>query len=168
MLMALNQLSGFPLEKEELHHMAEQLGSDCPFFLNRRIMLAEGRGEILSGLPPVKKSLPLVLLFPGIHMSTAEAYTGIVPKERSSDLADQFRRPVSEWAQHLQNNLEIPLFRIHPQLKSIKEELLATGALFASMTGSGSAIYGLFDTPVRIPDALRKLRIWQGPVFAEA
>ncbi len=167
-LMALNQLSGCPLENAELHTMAERLGSDCPFFLKGRIMMARGRGEILSDIPPAKESLHLVLLFPGIHISTADAYSGIVPKERSNDLADQIRRPVSEWTDLLQNDFEIPLFQIHPLLKSLKEELMASGALFSSLTGSGSAIYGLFGTPAHIPETLRKYRIWQGPVFTKA
>jgi 4-diphosphocytidyl-2-C-methyl-D-erythritol kinase len=95
-----------------------------------------------------------VLVNPGIHISTAQAFSLCTPREEGSSLRDIVQAPVSTWAGHLHNDFEEPVFQLHPQLRSIKDTLYALGAVYASLTGSGSSIYGIFEknhTPNSLP-----------------
>lgn len=149
-LRLLNKLSGSPLEQDSLHELASRLGSDCPLFLHDVPVLARGRGEIIEHSPVRLTGLHLVLVRPEIHISTAEAYSRIQPDAKRPDLATLVGRPVETWKDHVSNDFEKHLFRIHPLLKEIKTSLYDHGAIYASMSGSGSAVFGLFrSAPAR-------------------
>ncbi len=168
MLMGLNRLADYPLGMKELESMAASLGSDCPFFLCNRPMRAEGRGEILRELSSKPAPLHMVVLFPGIHISTAEAFSQVVPERRTVDLGEQILKPPGQWEDLVTNDFEPFLFRKYPLLQKLKEKLLRSGALYASVTGSGSAIYGLFSSPPALPEELEDFFLWKGTVFNPA
>ena len=162
-LKALNGLSGTPVPATRMAELAARLGSDCPFFLHDSPLLMEGRGELLS---PVRLSLKdhyLVVLFPGIHISTAEAYAAVTPAIPSVHLRASIALPVNRWKQSVVNDFERSAFALHPLLPELKEALYRAGALYASMSGSGSSLYGIFGTPPELPGELHKFIVWQGP-----
>ena len=162
-LLALNQLAPLSLNQERLEALAGRLGSDCPFFLHRGPMLMEGRGEILSQAKINLEGLFLVLLFPGIPVSTAEAYSGVHPKLPDLALETLVSKPVDFWKDKLKNDFEETVCAKYPLIRELKEALYGAGALYAAMSGSGSSIYGIFRKQSRLPHELRKHVIWEGP-----
>ena len=144
-LRMMSELAGLTLSNDELAAYAARLGSDCAFFIYNQPMLGSGRGEILEPYPLDLGGLRLEVVIPeGVAVSTADAYRGIVPREPEMPLREVLRRPVTEWRQLLSNDFEETVFLKHPSLPSVKEELYARGAVYASMSGSGSAFFGLF------------------------
>lgn len=161
MLKYLNRYFELGLNIMELNKYACRLGSDCPFFIENTPALATGRGEILSELEAVLNGKFLVLINPGIHISTADAYSAIKPKERSTSLKDIYSKSPESWKDHICNDFEEVIFKNHPLISDIKKKLYRQGALYSSMTGSGSSVYGIFrDKPPHniIPDQC----LWSG------
>jgi len=162
-LQLLIDLFSLSVSKEQLSSMASLLGSDCAFFISNRPAVATGRGEILSGSSLSLKGYYFLLVVPPIHIGTKEAYQNIVPRKPDNDLEDLLKLPVNEWKHTLVNDFEEGIFSKYPQLKSIKTLLYDRGAIYASMSGSGSAIFGLFsgkpeiDTIGLFPDCF----IWE-------
>ncbi|MDR3350981.1 MAG: 4-(cytidine 5'-diphospho)-2-C-methyl-D-erythritol kinase [Prevotellaceae bacterium] len=145
MLQALNELFSLQLSAGQLHRYAVQSGSDCAFFLHRQPMLATGRGDILTPLP----ALPLqpyrvVIETPPVFISTAEAYAGITPRQPAQSLASLLAQPVEQWKDIIVNDFEPSVFARYPELAQIKQRLYDAGAVYAAMSGSGSALFGLF------------------------
>jgi len=163
-LTGLNALVANPLSPEKLAQMAARLGSDCPFFLQTRPMMMEGRGELLSRVEVSLHSLYLVLLFPQIHISTAEAYGALTPFIPESHLKDLIGLPVNSWRDRVVNDFEKSAFERYPLLLSHKLALYGAGAVYASMSGSGSSIYGIFERRPDLPGKLRHHVIWEGRV----
>lgn len=120
------------------------LGSDCAFFIQGGIQNCTGRGEILEPIQLNLKGLHLVIVNPGIHISTAEAFGKIVPNSDRESVLKMIQQPLKEWKTHLTNDFEKSLFPIYPELERIKTKLYDNGAIYASMTGSGSTIFGIF------------------------
>lgn len=146
-LTALNELCGFPFKKEELIEMAKALGADCPFFIENRPVIARGIGEKMS---PVSLDLSgrwALIVKPDIHISTAEAFAGITPVSPRKPIEEIVRLPMECWEEAgLKNDFEPHIFRKYPVLDEIKRALKTHGAKFSSMSGSGSSIYGLFES----------------------
>jgi 4-diphosphocytidyl-2-C-methyl-D-erythritol kinase len=163
-LLGLNSLIDNPLSKKRLAELAEMLGSDCPFFLHREAKLMEGRGEILTPVQLKLKSFYLVLLFPDIHVSTAIAYQGVQPSYPDQFLKEIIQKPVRDWKNEIINDFELTVFAKFPRLKELKHRLYANGAIYASMSGSGSSLYGIYDKHPSLPADLKKLLIWEGPI----
>ena len=162
-LKGLNLLKGFPVTDEKLAELAGQLGSDCPFFLHKTPMMMEGRGELLS---PINVSLHpyyMVLLFPEINISTAEAYSNVSPAAVERHLDQLIRAPMDQWKELLINDFEKCIFQKHPLLKKLKHSLYSAGAKYAAMSGSGSSLYGIFRTLPELPEEIRQYVIWKGP-----
>ena len=144
-LRMLDKLFGLGLPDETLAAYAARLGSDCAFFVYNRPMFGEGRGERLSPFDLDLSSYSIRLVIPeGISVSTAEAYRGIVPAIPETPLREVLRQPVSTWKEGLVNDFESTVFALHPRLAQLKEQLYAEGAVYAAMSGSGSALFGLF------------------------
>ena len=148
-LRMLSEMFGLGLDEVRLAEYAARLGSDCPFFVYNRPMFGQGRGEVLSEFKNPLDGLSIRLFIPdGISISTREAYAGITPRERRAEslpaLRDVLRLPVSEWRGHLVNDFEEPIFASHPELAALKASIYERGAVYASMSGSGSALFGLF------------------------
>jgi 4-diphosphocytidyl-2-C-methyl-D-erythritol kinase len=161
-LTGLNRLVRQPLPPGKLHEMAAALGSDCPFFLHHKAMMMEGRGEILSPVTVCMDHLYIVLLFPGIHISTAEAYSGITPVRPEKHLSHLVDKPVDQWKGTVINDFERAIFKKYPELEVIKNGLYDAGALYASMSGSGSALYGIFPHQPELPAGLARIVVWTG------
>jgi len=128
-----------------LEGMAAQLGSDCALFVGDSPRLASGRGEILRPVNLDLKGWYLKLINPGIHIGTAEAYAGIVFPEEPVAVERVLTQPIETWKELLHNDFETSVFTLYPELRTLKEELYSEGAVYASMSGSGSTMYGLFS-----------------------
>jgi len=153
-LLALNRQFHLGLDTARLLDYAAKLGSDCPFFILNTPSLGGGRGEQLEPIALHLNAYRFALVNPGIHISTARAFSLCTPREGGTSLRDIVLAPVRSWAQHLFNDFEEPIFQLHPELRGIKETLYAQGAIYASLTGSGSSFYGLFEkdkTPSSLP-----------------
>jgi len=146
MLRMLNAYADPPLTTDELASLAAQLGSDCPFFINNEAALATGRGNILKhrAVPDDFNNHRLEIITPNIHISTAEAYRRIQPKKRHTSLATLLQQPISKWKHLIINDFEETVFEMHPEIADIKARLYDQGAVYASLSGSGSAVYALF------------------------
>ncbi len=138
-----NETGSAPLE-EDLARMALKLGADCPFFIFNRPMLGEGIGERLTDIAIDLRGFWLVVIKPDIFISTKEAFAGIKPKRGTFDLRELPTLPIEKWQGVIKNDFENSLFPSYPILREIKDKLLAAGASYASMSGSGSSIYGIF------------------------
>lgn len=146
-LKLLNQLFSVGLTIAELKDLAAKLGSDCPFFIDNQPQLATGRGETLEPFPVNLSGLHLALIKPNIHVSTTEAYAGVTPALSEIPLREVLTQPMEKWKDILKNDFEESVFWKFPSLASIKFNLYQAGAVYASMSGSGSAIFGLFPKP---------------------
>ena len=147
-LLALNEMFSLDLNLEELAELAALLGSDCPFFIYNTPMLASGRGEILTPFDIDLSKWRIEIITPDIFVSTREAYAGVRPKKPEIPLEKILRSPVQEWRSHLKNDFEESVFAAHPQLAAEKQALYERGAVYASMSGSGSSLFGLFSQPL--------------------
>jgi 4-diphosphocytidyl-2-C-methyl-D-erythritol kinase len=143
-LKCLNEKLNLSLSEEKLIDYALQLGSDCPFFIINKPCFAEGRGEKLTPLNIDLKGYKLVLINPGIHINTALAFSQISPKQPNKSVREIISQPIETWKQELTNDFELPVFAKYPEIKEIKEILYKQGAVYASLSGSGSTVYGLF------------------------
>jgi 4-diphosphocytidyl-2-C-methyl-D-erythritol kinase len=145
-LQLLNNQFELAISDRQLQDYASRLGSDCPFFIINRPCLASGRGEILKEITLDLSNYRIVIVNPGIHINTALAFKSITPRLPDIAIGEIIRQPVETWKDNLTNDFEIPVFNNHPEIKKIKEDLYTAGALYASMSGSGSSVYGLFHS----------------------
>ena len=144
-LKMLNELCGLELSEQKLAEYASRLGSDCAFFIYNRPMIGEGRGEILTEWPVDLSGYDLQVVTPaGIAVSTKDAYSGIKPHLPEVPLRDALARPVEEWDGILVNDFEETVFAKYPELAAIKMSLYECGAVYASMSGSGSALFAIY------------------------
>ena len=144
-LTMLNEICSLGLDEARLAEYASRLGSDCAFFIYNRPMIGEGRGEILTEYPIDLGDLNLQVLTPeGVAVSTKDAYGGIKPHLPEVPLREALARPVEEWDGILVNDFEETVFAKYPELAAIKRSLYDSGAVYASMSGSGSALFALY------------------------
>ncbi|PWT71595.1 MAG: 4-(cytidine 5'-diphospho)-2-C-methyl-D-erythritol kinase [Bacteroidetes bacterium] len=147
-LKLLNQYYELNLTDMQLLELASELGSDCPFFIYNKPSWVRGRGEMISTIDLDLSSFSILLVYPDIHIDTAWAFSQITPKFPSVPIVELVKRPLAEWKSSVTNDFELPVFNKFPPLASIKNKLYEAGALYASMTGSGSTIYGIFEKNV--------------------
>ena len=146
MLSLLNDYFNLKISIKNLASYALLLGSDCPFFIENKPKLVSGRGEIFEDITLDLSGYYLALMYPDIHISTAEAYQGVKPQQAEISIKELLQHyPIGEWKGKLINDFERGIFEKYPQLYTIKNKLYDAGALYASMTGSGSTIFGIFD-----------------------
>jgi 4-diphosphocytidyl-2-C-methyl-D-erythritol kinase len=143
-LKLLNKKFELDLSEQQLISYSLQLGSDCPFFILNKPCFATGRGEKLEPIDVDLSECKIVLVHPGIHISTANAFSTIKPRKPVKSVKQLIQQPISTWKNELSNDFENPVFEKHPEIKMIKEKLYDAGAIYASMSGSGSAVYGIF------------------------
>ena len=150
-LRGLNGLFKLNLSDDRLAEYAARLGSDCPFFIYGRPMYGSGRGEILTpcdspAVAQLREKYRIKVIAPGIHVSTAEAYASLTPDPSGRGLSGLLDTlPVEEWKARILNDFEGPVFARYPALARLKQSLYDEGAVYASMSGSGSAVYGIFN-----------------------
>ena len=143
-LKMLNDYFSLRLNNEELKSYASQLGADCPFFIDNKPSFATGTGEQLQPIEFDLSNYKIVILKPAFSVSTSEAYKNITPQIPDFNLADLNRLPIEEWKNTVINDFEKSVFPIYPEIKTLKEMLYKLGAVYASMSGSGSAVFGIF------------------------
>ena len=143
-LKALNEIFRLELSIIELEDYALQLGADCPFFIENSPKYITGIGEKMRNINLDLSSYKLKFIYPELHISTAEAYRGVIPSQSKSKLMDLINQPIENWKKSVKNDFEVAAFAKYPELAKMKEQLYADGAIYASMTGSGSVIYGFF------------------------
>lgn len=144
-IRAINEICQLNLSISEMESLAAQLGSDCPFFIQNNACLVKGRGEILEPIEIDLSGYHVGLIHPGIHVSTPQAYSKIMPQAATFDLNEIMSVPVEDWKDVIHNDFETPVFNMFSIISDIKEEMYNEGAVYASMSGSGSAVYGLFE-----------------------
>ncbi|MGE5109039.1 MAG: 4-(cytidine 5'-diphospho)-2-C-methyl-D-erythritol kinase [Sphingobacteriales bacterium] len=144
-LKLLNKKFQLGLSNEQLIDFALQLGSDCPFFIINKPCFATGRGECLETITLDLSVYSIVIVNPGIYINTAWAFTNITPRITAKSIKEIIQQPIETWKDELINDFEKPVFENHPEIKVIKEKMYDSGAVYASMSGSGSTVYGVFD-----------------------
>jgi len=160
-LRALNDLFGLDAAEKDLRTMALSLGSDAPFFLMNRPALATGRGERLTPLSLSLAGWHLLIIYPALHLDTAGMFRRITPRDEGASLREIISLPPEQWRDTLRNDFEKKAGELHPVITEILVRLYDAGALYASLSGSGSAVYGLFRNeppPLAWPD---DYMIWQ-------
>ncbi|MCC6600692.1 MAG: 4-(cytidine 5'-diphospho)-2-C-methyl-D-erythritol kinase [Crocinitomicaceae bacterium] len=146
MLKALNELFALNLSTVELKSYALRIGSDCPFFIDLKPSFVSGRGEVLSPVEADFSNIFIVLVHPGIHLSTSDAFSMLNPGPASFDLRKIGGIDKRQWREKIKNDFEDPVIKKFPAIGKIKIQLYEAGAFYSAMSGSGSAVYGLFDS----------------------
>ncbi|HYF30620.1 MAG TPA: 4-(cytidine 5'-diphospho)-2-C-methyl-D-erythritol kinase [Chitinophagaceae bacterium] len=145
-LLLLNKKFNLNLSSGQLLDLALQLGSDCPFFIVNKPCIASGRGELLQTIDlDHLQQYTLVIVHPGIHISTAWAFSQVTPGNNGHPVHEAISLTIENWRDRLVNDFEGPVFRTYPAIAAIKQSLYERGAIYASMSGSGSAVFGLFE-----------------------
>jgi 4-diphosphocytidyl-2-C-methyl-D-erythritol kinase len=144
-LQLLNKKFHLQLSEERLLDYALQLGSDCPFFIRNKPCYATGRGEMLEAISVDLTNYIIVLIHPGIHVQTADAFKNVKPNASRTSLKQTIQFPIEKWRENLINDFETSVFAAFPEIAQIKEALYKAGALYASLSGSGSTVYGIFE-----------------------
>lgn len=151
-LKALNQPNNLGLSDEQLQAYASQLGADCAFFIENKPKFAEGIGTEFSSVEVDLSAYYIVIIKPEIHISTAEAYSNITPQVPKVDLRRAIQLPIQEWKYYITNDFELGIFEKYPLIQELKNKLYEKGALYASMSGSGSSVFGIFEEEINLDD----------------
>ena len=159
-LVLLNDLFELRISESELLNYASKLGADCAFFILNKAIYAEEKGDKFKNIDLDLKGKTLVLVKPNVHVGTAEAYAEITPNQRLYSLDLLIEKPINEWRYILQNDFEKSIFKNHPEIETIKNELYDSGAVYASMSGSGSAVFGLFVKPLDLAKNFKDYFYW--------
>ncbi len=161
-LMMLNEMFELGLSQTKLADYAGKLGSDCPFFIYNKPMMATGRGELLTPVSIMLEKYHFLIVMPDVKVSTAEAYSMIKPKHPDLPLNAVLQLPVNQWKYALVNDFEAAVFSKYPVVKDVKEKLYQAGAVYASMSGSGAAVFALFEKEVEAIQDFKHYTVWQG------
>lgn len=145
MLQLLNSMFCLKLSDDELRNLAVQLGADCPFFIDNKPVLAEDIGDRFSPVHVDLSNYRIMLVKPPVSVATALAYSRIDPEKPKTPVSQIIALPVETWKFALINDFEKPVFDLYPEIANVKQKLYEMGAVYASMTGSGSAVYGIFN-----------------------
>jgi 4-diphosphocytidyl-2-C-methyl-D-erythritol kinase len=149
-LRLINEKFQLNVSDQQLIHYAAQLGSDCPFFIVNKPCFATGRGELLEPINLDLSDYQFVLVNPNIHLSTKWAFEQLTPAKPQADLRSIVQQPIETWKNYLHNDFEAPIAKHYPEIQSIKDTLYSNGAIYASMTGSGSTVFGIFSKTATI------------------
>jgi len=145
MIKLLNDFAGLNLSTEQMEKYAGRIGADCPFFIQNKPVFAEGTGNVFSPAAISLQDYRLVVVKPSVSVSTKEAYAQVKPCLPAVPLKDIIDLPLKEWKNRLVNDFEDGVFALYPEIAEIKQRMYAEGAVYASMTGSGSAVFGIFE-----------------------
>lgn len=149
-LLLLNDKFNLNISTDQLINYSLQLGSDCPFFIINKPCFATGRGEVLEEISLDLSKYKLVIVNLGIHISTGWAFSQIAPTQPAIFIKEIIQQPVETWKDNLVNDFEAPVLSHYPELKELKDKLYQSGALYASISGSGSTFYGIFNKSAEI------------------
>jgi 4-diphosphocytidyl-2-C-methyl-D-erythritol kinase len=162
MLKGLSEYFGLNIDTPGLEEYASMLGSDCAFFIRNEPVYATGRGNLFKKIDLDLNHYYIFLIHPGIHIATAAAYAQVIPGVPEITPEAIVRKPVTEWKSILKNDFESGVFRNYPQIKAIKEKHYEQGAVYASMSGSGSSVYGIYKERPVVPDSFSAYFVWCG------
>ncbi|HQR93126.1 MAG: 4-(cytidine 5'-diphospho)-2-C-methyl-D-erythritol kinase [Bacteroidetes bacterium 24-39-8] len=144
-LKLLNQLFHLEISEYQLIQYALELGSDCPFFILNQACIGKGRGELLEKISLDLSQYQFLIVNPGIHIGTGWAFSQITPKPVEHSLNSIIKEPIQTWKNYLSNDFEAPVMNAYPEIAKMKQALYESGALYASMSGSGSTLFGIFE-----------------------
>lgn len=159
-LRMLRDMFQLPISDDDLAHMAASLGADCPFFIYNRPLLATGIGDCFESTDFTLQGKYIVLVKPPVEVSTAEAYARIVPAMPQRHLCEKLRQPLASWRGEVVNDFEPGVFMLHPRIAAVKQRLYEMGATYASMSGSGASVFGIFDEPCNYLHAFPDCFVW--------
>lgn len=162
MLKALNELYGLSLSTGQLENYAVKLGADCPFFIRNEPVFATGIGNVFQPVSLSLRGFQFVLIKPDIHVSTPEAYAGVCPGRSVNSLQESILLPVETWRECIVNDFELSVFKKYPYIGEIKEYLYQSGAVYATMSGSGSSVIGIFAQSQELPVLSENLVFFRG------
>jgi 4-diphosphocytidyl-2-C-methyl-D-erythritol kinase len=162
-LRMLNAIFNLRLPSEKLIQYASLLGSDCAFFTLDTPVFAQGRGEILSDISLSLAGKHIVIVTPDIHVSTVQAFATIAPRPVDIDLREVLsNQKIDTWKDWVKNDFETTVFKYYPELDEIKIKLYSAGALYASMSGSGSSVFGIFEKNPALQNQFSNYTLWSG------
>lgn len=162
-LRLLNQLFQLHLSTTEMQNFIRPFGSDCAFFIENKPVFAFGKGDQFNETELRLTGKHIVLIYPNLHVSTKEAYDGIVPQIPKNHLIDSIQKEIFTWKNSLKNDFEKSIFIKYPAISKLKEELYKMGALYASMSGSGSTVYGIFKEEMNMDGMIPVgYKVWSG------
>lgn len=162
-LRLLNDMLDLGLSVSSLKEYAVKLGSDCAFFLEDGPKIASGRGDVLNEIKINLRGLQICIVLPPQRIATKDAYRWIQPKAHATNIQEVIENfPLSKWNELLVNDFESSIFNRYPEIKSIKDTLYQSGAIYSSMSGSGSAVYGLFESKINLENKFPGCTYWKG------
>ncbi len=162
-LKMLNDIFDLKLSTFELQAFAAKMGSDCPFFIENTPKFCFGRGTDFEDVVLSLKGKHILMVNPEIHVSTAEAYAGVKPQYPLNDIREIIQKPISDWKDLLVNDFEASVLQKYSKIGQVKARLYSMGAAYASMTGSGSTVYGIFEElPAWDKDTFKGCVCWSG------
>ncbi len=163
-ITSLDRMFNLYLDEAILKWYALKIGSDCPFFIDNKAGLASGRGEVREDIKIDLSGKFILIVCPGFGISTSEAYRNMKPAVPDISIREIIEgKPMEEWKDYLINDFEKFVFTQHPELETLKKQLYDSGALYASMSGSGSAFFGIFHSqPETLPEFPAEYRLWEG------
>ena len=150
------------LSPSAMEDYVRPLGADCAFFIENKPVYAKGKGDEFSPLEIDLSSYEIIVVKPDVHVSTAEAYRGIIPTVPRTSVKELIHLPLEEWKNHLVNDFEKTVFEKYPSIEALKTQLYNHGAIFALMSGSGSSVFGIFDKKVRLTEIEKHCQVFYG------
>lgn len=159
-LRLLNDVFALGLREIELMEMASRLGADCAFFIRNKPVFATGIGDVFEPIDLDLSQYQVVVVKPDIHVNTREAYETLAPNSTGNGLKDAVRLPVSNWKGRVANDFEPGIFHRYPVIGRIKMQLYESGALYAAMSGSGSAVFGIFEDKIRLDETFAEHHVF--------
>jgi len=141
----MNEQFNLCLSVDEMTSYARRLGADCAFFIENKPVFAFERGDEFETIKLDLSAYKIVLVMPDIHISTSEAFSGIKPTSVKDSLLELITEPITEWKKHIKNDFETSVFKNHIEIRGVKAALYQAGAIYASMSGSGASVFGIFD-----------------------
>lgn len=161
MLKLINSKYSLGASSTDLAKLATQLGADCPFFIYNRPQFASGIGEELEDIDFNLDGYYIALVKPDIYVSTKDAFAMIDPKQPKISLKEIITQPIESWKDIMKNDFEDSIFPKHPMIQHLKEKLYALGAVYASMSGSGSSVYGIFKKKTDLKHHFDRCFVWE-------
>jgi 4-diphosphocytidyl-2-C-methyl-D-erythritol kinase len=158
----VNEKFELSLSSEQMQHYCRKLGADCAFFIENKALFAYEKGDFFEPLALDLSTYFIALVMPPVHVSTGEAYRGVQPNQPAQSLKELIQLPVEEWQGKIKNDFEPHILHAHPEIRGVKAQLLAAGALFTLMSGSGASVYGIFKEAVDLSLLEEKNQVFKG------
>lgn len=167
MIKLLNAKFELKLTELEQVELARKLGSDCAFFIKNKPVYATEKGDIFQAIKFSLSGFYLVLVYPPVHVSTVDAYAGVIPQQAGSNLQLDIKKDVSEWKAVIKNDFEKSVFKKYPVIEEVKNNLYKLGASYAAMSGSGSCLYGIFKNDIDTQSYFKNCFVWKAKITSE-